>query len=116
MNPVRNALFNFEQATLCGESEESNVATDSEMRELCLGMHTSPCAFVVFDSERDRDIALEKFEQSHGMEYRGCKLKFNELLSEPDTVEWHNYGHSSIPAKLSRLFLGFGAIFLGLVF
>mmetsp|Transcript_71950 Transcript_71950/g.142755 ORF Transcript_71950/g.142755 Transcript_71950/m.142755 type:complete len:956 (+) Transcript_71950:103-2970(+) len=116
MNPIRKAFFSFEQAILVEESEEPELPAGSEMRELCLGMTTSPCAFVVFNTEKERDTALEAFLQNGGMAFQDTKLQFSELLSEPDTVEWYNYGHSSPAAKFRRLCLGFVAIFLGLVF
>jgi len=116
MNPVRKQFFNFEVSTLCGPAEEEEGPKDSEMRQLCEELHTSPCAFVVFDSESGRDNALERIEQTGGLEFRGTKLQFYEQLSEPDTVEWHNYGHSTPAEKMRRLFIGFGCILVALVF
>lgn len=116
MNPIRKQFFNFEVSTLCGPAEEEEGPKDSEMRQLCEELHTSPCAFVVFDSETGRDNALERIQQTNGLEFRETKLQFYEQLSEPDTVEWHNYGHSTPAEKMRRLFIGFGCIFVALVF
>jgi len=116
MNAIRTQFFNFEVSNLCGLGEEEEGPKDTEMRELCEQMQTSPCAFVVFESEKGRDDALERIEQTGGLEFRGSKLQFSEQLSEPDTVEWHNYGHSTPAEKIRRLFIGFGCIFVALVF
>jgi len=116
MNPLRKKFFEFEQATLCGPAEEEEAPNDSQMRELCLQMCTSPAAFVVFESEDGRDLAFDRIKQTGGLEFRGCKLQFFEQDSEPDTVEWHNFGHSTPADKMRRLFIGFGAIGVALLF
>lgn len=112
----RKQFFDFEKSTLCAPADDDEIPKDAEMRQLCNQMETSPCAFVVFDSEGDRDSALERMEQTGGLEFHGSKLQFYELFSEPDTVEWHNYGHSTPQQKMRRLFVGFGAIAVALFF
>jgi len=86
------------------------------MKEAILAMHTSPSAFIVFESESARNAAIRKLESAGGLDFHGTKVRVEELLSEPDTVEWQNFGSSSTGAKVLRLFQGFGCIFLALVF
>merc|ERR1719210_703886 len=116
MNPLRKKFFEFEQATLCGPGDDDETPSESQMREMCLQMQTSSAAFVVFESEDGRDMAMDRIKQTGGLEFRGCKLQFYEQDSEPDTVEWHNFGHSTPAEKMRRLFMGFGAIGVALLF
>merc|ERR1719265_2622619 len=73
-------------------------------------------AYVVFETEEERDEALKRFEENGGLEFKGNQLALHPITCEPDTVQWINFGHSTIAQRIMRLIMGFGYMCLGLLF
>lgn len=82
--------------------------------ELLEQLESSAHAFVVFKTEQDRDKAVLKVATC-GLQWNNQSLELKEMTVEPDTVQWPNFGHSSLAGKVSRLFMGFGYILLGVL-
>eukprot|EP00928_Gymnodinium_smaydae_P079840 TRINITY_DN63676_c0_g1_i1.p1 TRINITY_DN63676_c0_g1~~TRINITY_DN63676_c0_g1_i1.p1 ORF type:complete len:958 (-),score=136.81 TRINITY_DN63676_c0_g1_i1:77-2950(-) len=93
-----------------GSSSESGQA--ETMTEKLRAMKSSTNAFLVFDSQEDRDGALK----AGSFEFRGQRIGLVETFCEPDTVCWQNFGHAETGQKLMRLAGGIGCIILGLLF
>jgi len=116
MGVVTSFLYDFERSSLASEGQEEEVLTAEQVKEKLTELETSHTAFVVFESEASRDKAIEQLQEAGGLEFEGNKVTLESLLNEPDTVQWVNFGNASLPEQLSRLFIGFGAIFLALLF
>ena len=95
------------------EAEEEELP---DMTEFIEGLESSEDAFVVFNTEEERDEALKRYEETGGLEYEGAQLQLDAVTCEPDTVQWINFGHSTIVQRIMRLIIGFGYMLLGLVF
>jgi len=113
---LRRWFFKQEKG-IFGEEEE--VDDDEEhltarVSPVLNDMHTSPNAFVVFNTEASRDKAMGALEGGFEIKEKGCTI--HKLDCEPDTVQWENFGHSSNMDKILRLVAGFGCILLACVF
>jgi len=111
---LRKHFYTLEDKVFGTAAAEPEM-TETEVKELLAGIGSSPCCFVVFSSEASLKQALQNLESGY-FEYEGHKVSMKAQLSEPDTVEWQNFGHSKTEDRLIRLLKGFGAIFLALVF
>merc|ERR1719223_1184211 len=62
MNFVREAFYNFEQTVfgLGAEEKEEPAKTEKPIKQLLKELYTSPRAFVVFETEEDRNEAIDK--------------------------------------------------------
>jgi len=136
MNPVRNGFYKFEKTIFMlpdadgAEEEDGSEALRQKLRELrpeaaaseedpmkqlLLSLHTSPRAFVVFDTQEAMEAAVEKC--ADGFEFEGANgLTLETLTAEPDTVQWVNFGHTSTQEKALKLAAGFGIIALACLF
>mmetsp|Transcript_71106 Transcript_71106/g.186470 ORF Transcript_71106/g.186470 Transcript_71106/m.186470 type:complete len:953 (-) Transcript_71106:195-3053(-) len=106
-------LFQKEKAMFSGdeETEEEEAHLPSVLAEI----HSSRNAFVVFDTEALRNQVVEALS-ADPLEVKGQTVQLIKLDSEPDTVQWVNFGHSSTGAKIMRLCVGFGCIILACLF
>jgi hypothetical protein len=101
---------------------EKQVAEDDDddelpnMEELLTNMENTEDAFVIFETEEDRDKALKKFEETGGLMFDGNECQLVSMTCEPDTVQWVNFGHSTPTQRAMRLVMGLGYMFLGLTF
>jgi len=131
MNPIRRAFYNFEKTILGLEPEDTTPArTASEVeaqdsapalagstKDLLCKIHTSPRAFVVFDTQQAMEEAVEKVQHTNGFPFMGGEaIMLEPLDAEPDTVQWQNFGHSSPKEKTLKLAAGFGIIGLACLF
>merc|ERR1719163_567525 len=106
MNPVRRSLFAVEQYLFDEEDHEDD--TKEQIVEMLNEMVSSGEAFVVFNSEKERDEAIKKVE-SEGIKFRDTTLQLDQVDCEPDTVNWQNFGEAK-SQKMMRLCLGFAKI------
>mmetsp|Transcript_73374 Transcript_73374/g.202517 ORF Transcript_73374/g.202517 Transcript_73374/m.202517 type:complete len:970 (-) Transcript_73374:70-2979(-) len=111
---IRQKLFKIEES-LFSPSNEKDEALGCSVQELLEDIETSPCAFAVFNTERDRKKACEQLKGT-GFTFEDSTVVMNECHHEPDTVEWQNFGHFTVIAQLKQLLKGFGAIFVALLF
>jgi uncharacterized protein YfcZ (UPF0381/DUF406 family) len=96
------------------EEEEGEPLPD--MVELLSNMECTEDAFVIFETEDDRDKALNKYAEQAGFTYEGVELELKLMTCEPDTVQWINFGHSTYVQRILRLIAGLGYMLLGLTF
>lgn len=78
-------------------------------------LSSSDSAFVVFDTERERDEAVAT-AQPNGMMLKIGETEFTVIASavecEPLTVNWHNYSDPSIFGMVKRFCKGFVGVYL----
>jgi len=104
--PVRKGVYNFEKS-LFGPSPEEPV---EDVTLLLKGLVSSDSAFVVFNTEDDKNEAIEVARSGQLKLKFGSQeypLKLEELECEPGTVNWHNYGDTEPAAMMRRFFYGF---------
>jgi len=116
MNPLTSILYDLERKGLEPETEEEKVMSGAEVKERLKNIESSRTAFAVFETEALRDRAIQQLQEAGGLDFAGQKANIESILNEPDTVQWSSFGNASVAEQLSRLFIGFGAIFLALLF
>jgi len=116
MGCLTSILYDMERSALAPDPEDQEVWQAAKVKETLKGMTTSHTAFAVFETEALRDRAIAQLQETDGLEFAGQKAQLETLLSEPDTVQWASFGNASAAEQLSRLFIGFGAIFAALCF
>jgi len=99
-----------------GVAEAGDEDELPEMVEFCKGLSTTEDAFVIFETEEERDEALKKYNEEGGLKFQDSELTLAEVTCEPDTVQWINFGHSTNVQRIMRLIMGFGYMGLGLLF
>lgn len=77
-------------------------------------LKSSEDAFVVFSTESDRDEAVDAVE-GKGIQYKDNTLQLSVKICEPDTIQWENFGNTSMMLRFFRLIQGFGCILLALL-
>lgn len=87
----------------------------ADMEMMLKGMKTTDFAFVVFETEADRDEAVSQLRGQLEFDVDGAvnKCTFVKGDCEPDTVMWNNLGHSR--SKVARIVLGFTELSLALM-
>mmetsp|Transcript_60127 Transcript_60127/g.193554 ORF Transcript_60127/g.193554 Transcript_60127/m.193554 type:complete len:949 (-) Transcript_60127:85-2931(-) len=113
---LRGKVKAFETSIFGPGEEEEDPDAEQHIHSLLESIQTSPSAFIVFETESGRDEAIEKIHAAGGLAFKGSTLTMEQQLSEPDTVEWHNFGHATTGEKILRLCKGFFLIFLALIF
>jgi len=108
----RRHLYTLESSIFDGEEFDESQCEGSKVKKMVEEMTSTDCAFVVFNTEHDRDVCCEKLEEE-GFVYRGNQCTIRTIINEPDTIKWQNFGHTGAE-QMANLFKGFGAIFLAL--
>lgn len=109
---IRKFFHNKEKGVAeAGEEDEL-----PNMGEFIVGLTTTEDAFIVFETEEERDEALKRFEENGDMKFGEAQLELHPVTCEPDTVQWINFGHSTFAQRIMRLIMGFGYMMLGLLF
>jgi len=101
------------------EKKVAEAGEDDElpqMTEFMSAMKSTDDAFIVFDTEEERDAALKYFEEVGDLKMGDTPFVLKPVTCEPDTVQWINFGHSTIAQRIMRLIMGFGYMCLGLLF
>eukprot|EP00929_Paragymnodinium_shiwhaense_P059984 TRINITY_DN299_c0_g2_i1.p1 TRINITY_DN299_c0_g2~~TRINITY_DN299_c0_g2_i1.p1 ORF type:complete len:1115 (-),score=281.77 TRINITY_DN299_c0_g2_i1:441-3722(-) len=111
---LRQKMYEYE-LTVLGPDEWEEGA-DEDVENLLKEMKTSDRAFIIFETEAERDNFYNKMKDSNGLDFEGSKLTFRMPHYEPDTVQWVNFGYSSPAEKSARMLQGSMYIFLGLLF
>jgi len=114
-NTTRRMLYKAEQAVfgLPAPDEVVDLPTDENITQLVMKMHSSPRAVVVFDTEDARDTAVEKAQAEGGIQIPGIGyVRLEEIVAEPDSVVWENFGRDEDHLKVGRIVTGF--VFIGL--
>mmetsp|Transcript_59 Transcript_59/g.166 ORF Transcript_59/g.166 Transcript_59/m.166 type:complete len:1002 (+) Transcript_59:3-3008(+) len=110
---LEKSLLGLGPAEAVTERAEEDAGTPIE--ELLQALHTSPRAFVVFETQQAKEQAVEALHA--GFSFEGASgIVMEELDAEPDTVQWACFGHSTRSQKIIRLALGFGCILLACLF
>lgn len=109
---IRKWFHNKEKGV--AEAEDEDELPD--MKEFIGSLVSSADAFIVFNTEEERDEAFKKFEEDGELSYEENPLTLSEVTCEPDTVQWINFGHSTMSQRIVRLIQGFGYMCLGLLF
>lgn len=112
-NPIRKRMYKMEKSLLDDPEEDPEDWSKDKQIDLIKSVNSSENAFVVFKTQNLRNAAIEKGEISG---FRGCTIKFHDMLCEPDTVYWQNFGHNSTYQRVVKVLQGFGAILLALFF
>jgi len=114
----RREFWKWEQQLLVGLPEEQiNGDTPREqIKEILQNIQTSEHAFIVFNTERDRNKAAERLEALGGFMFHGARVRMEICCQEPGSVYWANFNNSTFTDKLILLSKGFGLILLGLLF
>jgi len=80
-------------------------------------------AFIVFESERDRNDAVELVKENECIEMKGCggiefeepcELTLSECIQEPNSIQWRNCTNDSLATKLVRALKGLAVIVVAL--
>jgi hypothetical protein len=109
---LRKWFHNMEKKV--AEADEDEELPD--MKQFLGELVSSEDAFIVFNTEQDRDDTFAKFQEEGNLKYDGCDLELIEVTCEPNTVQWINFGHSTMAQRAGRLLMGFGYMCLGLLF
>jgi hypothetical protein len=106
-------FFHNQEKGVAEAGEEDELP---DMKKFVEELESTEDAFVVFDTEEERDEALKRFEENGGLTFNGTAIALHPVTCEPDTVQWINFGHSTIAQRIVRLIMGFGYMCLGLLF
>eukprot|EP00929_Paragymnodinium_shiwhaense_P078131 TRINITY_DN4043_c0_g1_i1.p1 TRINITY_DN4043_c0_g1~~TRINITY_DN4043_c0_g1_i1.p1 ORF type:complete len:1037 (-),score=155.52 TRINITY_DN4043_c0_g1_i1:126-3074(-) len=111
--PLRKKLHELESKYLCPLQEE---ADDADVRKMLANMSSSENAFVVFQTERQRNEAIRRVEQMGGILFEERQVHLYMPQCEPATVKWVNFGDHAAPhRKVLRLLQGCGLILVCLL-
>jgi len=89
--------------------EDVVIDVQQELRDL----QTCECAFIVFDSETERDQAIDIIKEQ-GLEYRGSTLGMERVPHEPFSVVWNNMHNFCPHERVKRIIHGVGIIIVSL--
>eukprot|EP00929_Paragymnodinium_shiwhaense_P116674 TRINITY_DN8643_c0_g1_i1.p1 TRINITY_DN8643_c0_g1~~TRINITY_DN8643_c0_g1_i1.p1 ORF type:complete len:998 (+),score=150.42 TRINITY_DN8643_c0_g1_i1:77-3070(+) len=110
--PIRRFLHEQERKLLGYESDEPQpiktlAALEEELVPTLRGMTSGGMAFVVFNTEKDRDEAVEQAsKQGPSLQYLGCSINLEVVQAEPSTVIWENMARSSEGSKQKWAVMG----------
>lgn len=106
-------FFHNKEKGVCEAEDEDELP---DMNEFMKGITTTDDAFVVFETEEERDEAMKRHEENGNLTFMDSSLTMTLVTCEPDTVQWVNFGHSTMAQRVMRLIMGFGYMCLGLLF
>lgn len=115
MSAYRPKLLEFEAylfATL-DEGKFKELQQEERVKWLLEGLSATTEAFVVFETEDDRDAAVGKLSES-GLDVKGEHCELEAAETEPETVIWQNFGNSTWCSRFVQILKGFGAILAAL--
>jgi hypothetical protein len=95
--------------------EESTPDLDAEVVQELLGMSHSGEAWAVFNTEADRDAAVEAVSSTRGIEFEGGRITLERAALDPDSILWGNSGSLNSTSDLvMKLAVGGGVVILSL--
>jgi len=96
-----------------GAASPMSPVVEVNVEEMLWQLKSCHQAFVVFNSEADRDAAVKAVNED-GLEFRDCSLKLEECDCEPNTVIWKNCTNMKVAEKAMRVVRGLGVILFAL--
>jgi len=102
------------RSSLSADSEEQVETIEVDMVAELEKLYTTEDAFVVFETEADRDDAIQKAIDMGGFDFQGGKLMLQEADCEPQTVNWSRITNQTWFQHVLRCFVGFLCICLAL--
>ncbi len=106
----------LEKQYLVGDGGKVDGGIDVQnVKQMLNDLRCGHCAFVVLNTEAQRDKAVELINSSH-VQFRGNTLQAVACEDEPFSVLWANFDGASHGAKIWRMAQGMFKIFLALIF
>jgi len=116
MNVIHKKMYAAEKYLLADPEEEEDGDKVKKITEALKTMTSSSSAYIVFNTEADKDKALEMvndkaliYKTDDGKEHT---LTLVDPNVEPTTVNWQNFGDSSVASMIKRLLWGFGVVYV----
>jgi hypothetical protein len=109
MGAFRKRLYKMESSLLGYGGTDTDE--DANVKELIEGISCTACAFVVFNTESDRDAALDKSVKLN-YENKDYELSVTEVHCEPMTVNWNNFGDLSYLTLIKNFCYGFWVYYM----
>jgi hypothetical protein len=97
--PSEGAPAEGAAAPLIPAADGKSGPSDQEIVTMLNEMESSDVAFVIFETESERDAAIENVELKHGLDYKDSKLLMSKKWCEPQSVNYSglcwgtNVGH-----------------------
>jgi hypothetical protein len=118
---LRTSMYKKEKSILGPDEEEEKTEEekDTAMAEALGKLVTSDVAFVVFNTEEEKDEALKEFS-TDGIAFdatefgfdKCVRLKVSEVDNEPANINWHNFGETNPNAMLRNFCYGFWTVYV----
>jgi len=115
MPALRAWMYNKEKGLL---GPDEPPLEEDEIKPMLESLTTSDCAFVVFDTEAQKNEAWKELRDS-GVEFDatpfGCEkitLKIEEITNEPANVNWQNFGDSDPMTMMCRGLKGIFTVYV----
>ncbi|CAK0789554.1 unnamed protein product [Prorocentrum cordatum] len=95
--------------------DESAQSLGGVVVEELLGMSHSGEAWAVFNTQADRDEAVEAVASARGIEFEGSVITLEKAALDPDSILWENSGFLNSTSDLvMKLAVGGGVVMLSL--
>jgi len=111
----RRHMLDWELKLFHTENEMLQNDAEDEIAKVLKKMKSSSQAFAVFTTEQARDDAVVAAAEKGGISFDGATITLEAMQCEPDTVQWENFGHTSLFLQVLRILQGFGFILLALL-
>mmetsp|Transcript_134764 Transcript_134764/g.430632 ORF Transcript_134764/g.430632 Transcript_134764/m.430632 type:complete len:1080 (+) Transcript_134764:67-3306(+) len=124
---VEDFVFSDEQGDLLKNVAEKGPAgegrrgddleeADKEIRDKLASLVCVGQCFIVFETEADRNAAVERSEYDAGISFRGSRLTFEVADCEPASILWQNCVEQTLMWKLKKAVGGFISYVLAMLF
>jgi len=113
--PMRKRLYDYELSWFGPEDDEEPDAKHNNMMDLINNMSTSRNAFVVFETQAERDSAVASARDQGGIAFADTRVSLEMPHCEAATVEWQNFDRTGHGTKAWRLLQGFGWVMVALL-
>jgi len=113
---VEAALFSDETADLVNHAGESDGVNEKDVSAILKSLVCTGQAFVVFQTEAERDLAVQLSFQLGGVPFHGAQIKLEAADTEPASVLWLNCVEKTWLWKLKRIAGGFVSYSLAMSF
>eukprot|EP00933_Yihiella_yeosuensis_P063762 TRINITY_DN669_c0_g3_i2.p1 TRINITY_DN669_c0_g3~~TRINITY_DN669_c0_g3_i2.p1 ORF type:complete len:1064 (+),score=238.65 TRINITY_DN669_c0_g3_i2:205-3192(+) len=102
------------QAEAAEEEGEMPEVKEVDVVDILETIVTCPDAYAIFETEDDRDAAVDTAMAAGGVEYKGNVLSLNASRVEPSSVNWSNCANTDIWVKFQRILGGMLFVAAGL--
>jgi len=111
MNGLHKWMYNKEKELL-GPDEED----DRDIKAILEGFASSDTAFLVFNTEEDKEEVLEKFKtikwDAKKYDHGEVELTIGSVANEPANLNWHNFKDSDPTACMVGFFKGVFTVYV----